>query len=155
MRKVDRDIDRIVSHLRDVIRISGYTQREIQDVFGWGRSYISQLLTQQKNLRFEQIQMILNVINVKPEDFWGEIYRFKERYRPGRPGGLGRPGRPRASSLPGGRERSALHSDLRGSRLLLDALVAVLMQKQLVTSHELENATRRFRSDTPGGHGGR
>ncbi len=140
MRKVERDLDRILACLRNVIRERGYTQRQVQEVLGWGRSYISQLLTQQKSLRFDQVLRILDVIHVKPEDFWREVYPFGETYRRD---GLGRPGGHRAPSLPGSRERTTLLSDLRRLRRLVDGLVAVLKQKHLITSRELEDATQR------------
>ncbi len=80
MRKIDRELDRILTLLRNVIRQKGFTQLEVQEALGWGRSYISQLLTKQKSLRVEQILLVLNVINVKPAEFWGEIYQLGESH---------------------------------------------------------------------------
>lgn len=67
MLRVERDLERILTRLRNLIRDRGFTQLEVQDALGWGRSYISQLLTKQKSLRIEQVLMILNVVGVKPE----------------------------------------------------------------------------------------
>ena len=53
--------------LRSKIRGRGLTQLEVQDRLGWGRSYISQLVTRQKSLRVEQLVLILEVIGVEPE----------------------------------------------------------------------------------------
>ena len=54
MRRVDRDLDRILTLLRNRIRERGFNQLEVQEALGWGRSYISQLLTQQKSLRIDR-----------------------------------------------------------------------------------------------------
>ncbi len=143
MRKVDRDIDRILSRLRKAIRERGYTQLEVQEVLGWGRSYISQILNREKNLRLDQVLMILKVINVKPEDFWGEIYQFGETYRPDQPG------RQAAPALPEAPDESTMADDLRRSKRLLDGVVTVLTQKRLITADDLDEATRRFRPDAP------
>ena len=64
MSDVEREVDRYLTLLRNTSRASGFTQLEVQEALGWGRSYFSQLLTKQKTLRIEQILMIINVINV-------------------------------------------------------------------------------------------
>ncbi len=55
---------------------AGVTQLEVQEALGWGRSYISQLLTKQKALRLEQPLLVLRVINVEPDDFFRELYHL-------------------------------------------------------------------------------
>ncbi len=76
MMRVQRELDRALTLLRNKIRERGFTQLEVQEALGWGRSYISQLLTKQKSLRIEQVLLILNVIGVDPSEFFGELYRF-------------------------------------------------------------------------------
>ena len=66
MQQVDREVDRYLTLLGNLIRRQGYTQLEVQEALGWGRSYISQLLTRQKGLRVEQVLLILN------EDWFGK-----------------------------------------------------------------------------------
>ena len=73
---VEKELDRILTLLRNKIREKGFTQLEVQDALGWGRSYISQLLTKQKSLRVEQVLLILGVIGVDPADFFGELYHY-------------------------------------------------------------------------------
>ncbi len=51
----------------------GYTQLEVQQELGWGRSYISQLVTKQKSPRVEQVLLILGVIGVDPAEFFAEL----------------------------------------------------------------------------------
>ncbi len=76
---VERELDRVLTLLRNKIRERGFTQLEVQEALGWGRSYISQLLTKQKSLRIEQVLLILNVIGVDPSAFFSELYHFGDR----------------------------------------------------------------------------
>ena len=71
---VEQEIERILFHLREKMRQKDWSQLEVQEELGWGRSYISQLMTQQKMLRVEQISEILRVIGVAPAQFYMELY---------------------------------------------------------------------------------
>ncbi len=133
MRRIDRDLDRILNLLRTLIRERGYTQLEVQEVLGWGRSYISQLLTAQKSLRVEHVLMILKVIDVKPEVFFAELYDFGTR-RPRH-----RPARPTAPSRADVLDRT----DLRRLQRLFDGLVSVLEDKDLITAEDLGRAIEK------------
>ena len=73
---VEKEVERILTLLRNKIRERGFTQLEVQEKLGWGRSYISQLLTKQKSLRVEQVLLILETIRVDPKDFYAELYQF-------------------------------------------------------------------------------
>lgn len=75
---LDKELDRTLALLRRKIRERGFTQLEVQHMLGWGRSYLSQLLTKQKALRVEQVLMILEVIKVEPAEFYRELYQFPE-----------------------------------------------------------------------------
>ncbi len=55
MRQVEAEVDRYLTLLGNKIRGRGFTQVEVQDALGWGRSYISQLVTKAKALRVEQV----------------------------------------------------------------------------------------------------
>ena len=138
MRKVDRDLDRILTLLRNRIRERGFNQLEVQKVLGWGRSYISQLLTRQKCLRIEQVLLILKVIDVDPAEFWGEIYQFDQlgERRPTE----SRRHRAAPSPFPEGDD---VESDLRRIRLLYDGVVHVLTHKKVITAAALEAAIAR------------
>jgi transcriptional regulator with XRE-family HTH domain len=74
MRQVDREVDRYLTLLGDKVRGQGFTQLEVQEALGWGRSYISQLVTKQKSLRLDQVLLILGAIGVEPADFFAELY---------------------------------------------------------------------------------
>ncbi len=74
MIRVDQEVDRFLSLLRDKIRDREFTQMQVQERLGWGTSYISQLFTRQKALRLEQVLLILRVIGVEPREFFLELY---------------------------------------------------------------------------------
>ncbi len=137
MRTVDHDLDRILNLLRQRIRERGFTQKEVQGALGWGRSYVSQLMTRKKSLRLEHVLLILKVIGVKPEDFFGEIYHFGGPYRRRERAG-------RAAPSPAA-EAAALVADLRGSMALFRRLVGLLKQKRLITAADLDRALDEVR----------
>ncbi len=130
MRQVDRELDRYVTLLRNKIRQQGFTQMEVQDALGWGRSYISQIVTQQKKLRMDQVLRILRVIGVSPGDFFGELYRR------GAPVPTARQPLPRRDA--GALE--PLRQEVGRVHLLLRALVKVLLDKRVITSRDLRVA---------------
>ena len=143
MRTIERELDRILNHLRNLIRQHGFTQLEVQEVLGWGRSYISQLLTKQKTLRMEQILLILNVINVKPEDFWAELYQFGPF---GETGTAGQDARHRAAPAIASLDASTPGIELRRMALLYKGIVTVLKRKNLIVADELTDAIESARS---------
>ena len=80
----DREVENCLTLLRNLIRQKGFTQLDVQQALGWGRSYISQLLTKQKALRYEQILLMLNVIGVSPEEFFAELFPALQQPAPTR-----------------------------------------------------------------------
>jgi transcriptional regulator with XRE-family HTH domain len=76
MDAIEKEVDRVLTLLRNKIRERGFTQLEVQSTLGWGRSYISQLLTKQKGLRVEQVLRILEVIGVDAFQFYAELYNL-------------------------------------------------------------------------------
>ena len=126
MRQVDRELDRYLTLLRNKIREQGYIQLEVQETLGWGRSYISQLLTRQKNLRLDQVLMILQVIGNRPEDFFAELYG------PG-PGGRSEGSARRLQDDP-------LRQEIERCKALLEVLVGMLVERGIVASSDLRAA---------------
>ncbi len=125
MNQIESQLDRILNLLRDKIRLRGYTQLEVQEVLGWGRSYISQLLTKQKTLRVEQVLLMLNVIGIDPASFFAELYPPKSSDLSGQP-------------LSG--DAAALRGECEGVRSQLRGLVDVLINQGIITSEELLSA---------------
>ena len=144
---VERQLDRVLTLLRNRIRERGFTQLEVQEALGWGRSYISQLLTKQKSLRIEQVLLILNVIGVDPSDFFGELYHFP-RQTAGFQGGGFRQYATGSEIADGGSSGppAELRSDFGELRALLRGLVRLLTDKGLLQRDELQNAAEASRS---------
>ncbi len=78
---VDQEIDGILELLRAKIAERGFSQVKVQAQLGWKGSYLSQLFNKSKNLRVEQMLLILRVIEVEPIDFYSEFYRVRENLR--------------------------------------------------------------------------
>jgi transcriptional regulator with XRE-family HTH domain len=79
MNLIERDIDKVLMHLRHLIRRQGFTQLNVQKRLNWGTSYVSQLVTKQKLLRVDQLLRILEVINVPPGEFFAEVFPAPQR----------------------------------------------------------------------------
>ncbi len=137
MLKVEREIDRLLSLLREKINQRGFTQMEVQDALGWGRSYISQLLTKQKSPRVDQVLAILRVIGLEPKAFFAELYAVS----------------PRAATvrrrLPASTSRQLPLIEPERTDLLLGGLADLLLKKRLITSKELSKAVAAQRKDPP------
>ena len=148
MRTIERELDRVLTLLRNKIRERGFTQLEVQEALGWGRSYISQLLTKQKSLRIEQVLLILNVIGVDPGDFFSELYQFptasgadgRYGYRQAQRGDAFDPG--------GGGADPELKRSFDELQLLIRGLVRLLSSKGLVQANELSVAVNAAKGDT-------
>ncbi len=127
MGHVNKALDRILTLLRNKIRQQGFTQLEVQEELGWGRSYISQLLTKQKSLRVEQVLLMLKVIGVDPASFFAELYP---------PGFSNRPGEP----FSGGTSAASTRGGYYDARKQLRGLIDVLTNQGIITSEELSAA---------------
>ncbi len=57
-----QEVGRMLSLLRSRIWEAGATQLQVQQQLGWGRTYISQLVTRQKDLHFRHIFSVLDAI---------------------------------------------------------------------------------------------
>ena len=71
---VDNWIDRLLQSLRGAMQTKGVSQLSVQESLGWGRTYISQLLRKQKALRFDQVLMILETLEIEPQDFFADLF---------------------------------------------------------------------------------
>ncbi len=147
---VEKELTRILTLLRNKIRERGFTQLEVQDALGWGRSYISQLLTKQKSLRVEQVLLILKVIGVEPVEFYSELYHFM----PVEPGirnidefaedGPQPRQLPAASLTSDGSEpdADALLRSLNEVKHMVHGVLQVMMDKNIMTMEEISDAVK-------------
>ena len=129
------EVDRFLTLLRNKIREQGFTQLQVQEALGWGRSYISQLLTKQKALRVEQVLLMLDVIGVEPTEFFSELYGT--RFYSGE----------RAKVGEGAVKLQQEVEDLRG---LVQGLADLLLGEGLITSEDLSNAVERIGAPAEG-----
>jgi len=133
--------------LREKIRQRGFNQLRVQEALGWGRTYISQLLRQQKSLRFDQIMQILHVIEEEPRDFFAEYVRRVERAE----GGATIPSYPPRPESKGAAIFGLDPFDTddaiarREVRYMLDRLSHLLVEKGLIRREELESLIRASR----------
>ncbi len=124
MTSIERQLDRYLLLLRNKIREKGYTQLEVQERLGWGRSYITQLLAKQKTLRLDQLFSILQVIGVDPREFFAELNAGPRRA----PTGRRRPLEPSDASP---------EKELGDLSSLLKGLAKLLIEKKVITAMEL------------------
>ncbi len=127
MVSIERELDRYLTLLRNKIHEKGFTQLEVQEALGWGRSYISQLLTKQKSLRLEQILSILHVIRVDPREFFTELHDEVSRF------GVG-------SHQSSTSSAELLRLQLEEIKALLNGLTKLLLKKGLITAVGLSAA---------------
>jgi len=67
-------VQEVLDLVAQIMRRRKKTQLEIQEKLGWGRSYISQLMTSQKSLRLDQLFTLLDALEVRPPMFFAELY---------------------------------------------------------------------------------
>lgn len=67
-------VQEVLDLVARIMRRQKKTQLEIQEKLGWGRSYISQLMTSQKSLRLDQLFTLLDALEVRPAAFFAELY---------------------------------------------------------------------------------
>ena len=77
---VQQEVTKTLELLRLFLLRQEHTQLEVQRQLGWGRTSLSQLFTQHKRMRYDQLLQILRVIGVSPLDFFCEL--FAEQRRP-------------------------------------------------------------------------
>ncbi len=151
MTGVQRELDRVLTLLRNKIRERGFTQLEVQEALGWGRSYISQLLTKQKSLRVEQVLLILDVIGVDPAEFFGELYHFPEAsfgvgrgesYAEARRGASAGGSGEGLEAADGGDLQTDFLRSFRELRSLLRGLLRLLVDKSVIDVDELASAVK-------------
>ncbi len=133
MTNIEREVDRYLVLLRNKIRDQGFTQRDVQDVLGWGESYISQLLTKQKKLRLDQVYSILLVIGIERGEFFSELYEPRARVD-----------RKRPTAVCDGQPWQELEELSR----LLKALIDLLRKKRMFTDEELSRAVKAVVAET-------
>lgn len=156
--EIENEVGRVLTLLRNKIRERGFTQLEVQSRLKWGRSYISQLLTRQKSLRFEQVLLVLDVIGVEPAEFFSELYHLSMR-SPAGPANLDQfPDPPASGSRPAraarGGEAPVTRGELeevavlaRQNRAMVLGMIAALIEKGLLNREQVAEKARKASQD--------
>ena len=121
--RADREVDRFLTLLGNMIRKQRFTQLRIQKALGWGKSYISQLITKQKALRLQQMLSILEVIGVDPAEFFAELY-----------------GIPLGGAPPPDTGEKDLRRQLEDFRASVYNLLDLLLERELISAEDLSAA---------------
>jgi len=77
-----QDVKPILEELRLMIRRSEYSQRQVEEMAGFSRGYLSQLLARNLDLKVWHLLAILDIFGQHPSDFFGRVFG-------GAKGGLG------------------------------------------------------------------
>lgn len=150
MPSAEKELDRVLTLLRNKIRERGFTQLEVQEALSWGRSYISQLLTKQKSLRVEQVLLILEVIGVDPGAFFVELYPPPIHLGSGEYALSARGRAPfNPSAIADGTQGGELRRSFEEVRDLLRGLVRVIVDKRLIGLDELTEAVNASKGHGP------
>lgn len=149
---VRKEVERILTLLRLEIQEQGFTQREVQDALGWGRTYISQLLRRQKALRFEQIIQILSVIGVHPSSFFARLYLSQREDALGQDPEQEFPWQgPRKRPLGGWPtwDQDVPSTPTPNSTAPVDGLIRLLVSKRLIDLEEYAASVEAVEADPP------
>ncbi len=135
MLTVEPEVNRYLTLLRNKIREQGFTQLEVQESLGWGRSYISQLLTKQKALRVEQVLLVLSVIGIDPREFFQELYGAPLYHTKTMP-------------MTSPEEEARLHQDLKSLRAMVHGLADLLLGENVISAEDLSSAVETAGGDS-------
>ena len=72
---IDQDVEKVIEHLRRLMKEKKVSQLAIQEAFGWKGSYLSQLFNKTKALRVKHVLSILAVLDYSPRDFFEDLAR--------------------------------------------------------------------------------
>lgn len=123
-----KEAERMLETLRRLIRERGITQLQIQRQLGWGRSYISQLLTKQKTLRVEPLLQIVDAIGMQPAEFFVEHFKA--------PPSEAEPAPASPNALSGAEIELELRRKLDHLQSCLTGLVRVMVERRLIGGNE-------------------
>lgn len=74
----DDEVDRVLEHLRRRIKRSDLSQRRIEELCGFSKGYLSQLLARNLDLKVWHVLAMLDVLDVTPPDFFLELYPSRQ-----------------------------------------------------------------------------
>lgn len=70
----DEEIKLVLQELRRMIKRSEYSQRQVEEMAGFSKGYLSQLLARNLDLKVWHVLAILDVFKMSPSDFFERLY---------------------------------------------------------------------------------
>ncbi len=77
MSQVEQELEALRKTIDTLIRKSGFTQQQLEEAIGWGRSFISQMVNDRKELRVEPILRILEKLGMTFSQFCALHFQWK------------------------------------------------------------------------------
>ena len=74
------EAQRVLEHVRELIRASGISQRRLEERLGFSRGYLSQLLGGTVEIKMWQFLSLLESLDIEPSRLFGEL--FPKRQKP-------------------------------------------------------------------------
>ena len=68
------EAQRVLERIRLSIRQAGFSQRKVEELAGFSRGYLSQLLARNLDLKYWHLVAILDVLELSPAHFFGGLY---------------------------------------------------------------------------------
>lgn len=124
---VRKEFKRTMELLEEKIKETRGTYREVEKELSWGRSYISGMFRGSKEVRLDQVLLILGAIGIKPSDFYCELYGIHQEVHGKHAGDTESKSGYRCGAVGGTRKMVAT----------LQIIVRCLVEKNLITVEEL------------------
>lgn len=71
---LEEDVVRVRTRLREIVRLSSVSQRQIEERLGWSRGYLSQVLQGHITLSIAHVLAILKTLGSEPSQFFHSLF---------------------------------------------------------------------------------
>lgn len=71
---LEEDVVRVRTRLREIVRLSSVSQRQIEERLGWSRGYLSQVLQGHITLSIAHVLAILKTLDAEPAQFFHSLF---------------------------------------------------------------------------------
>lgn len=71
---LEEDVVRVRTRLREIVRLSSVSQRQIEERLGWSRGYLSQVLQGHITLSIAHVLAILKTLGAEPSQFFHSLF---------------------------------------------------------------------------------
>jgi len=75
-----KEAARVLEALRRLIRVSGLSQRKVEQKVGFSKGYLSQLFAQNLDLKYWHVVAVLRALDEPPQRFFAELYSRPSRH---------------------------------------------------------------------------